>query len=252
MRKTLFLLMVLIILANVHLVKAEPVLLPSTVYSKAKLQIFSEQDGELVQILNVGDTFNKGDVVALIEGSLEREQLTLLDKQERNMRTKISEYQRIIDGYESLIKSNSVSKEQRAHRYIDLLDARYELILIEREIARLQYILSKKEVRAPFDGVVLARNLKLRELAIAGNPLITILDPSSLHVLAYIPRDLVNSLNFQEARAIEDNTKIEITFDYILPSIDPRSNTIEASFHIISNDVMLGQGLKIEIPKKLK
>ncbi|NOU51402.1 HlyD family efflux transporter periplasmic adaptor subunit [Pseudoalteromonas sp. JBTF-M23] len=241
----------LLVLQYASWANAEEALLPGTVYSKTKLQLSAEQSGQLNFILDVGETFQKGDAIARIDNSYEQKQLVQLSIQQQNIKAKIAEHQQIIDGYESLLQSNSVSGEQRAQKHIDLLNSRHELNLIEQEIVRLTHILDKKTINAPYPGVVLQRDVKTFEVVQAGDTLVTVFDPRALYVLVHVPHHLYRTLDLQQAGVAEENSQLQLAFDYLVPEVDVRSSTVEVSFKVTGIGVLLGQALQIKIPKKL-
>lgn len=61
------------------------------------------------------------------------------------------------------------------------------------KLAELQ--LERTEVKAPFDGVILARNLEVGELAAAGGPVMRIGKLESLDLVVYLPEDQYGKVN---------------------------------------------------------
>ena len=90
--------------------------------------------------------------------------------------------------------------------------------------------LSYSEIRSPIDGVVAERPLYQGETAVAGTPLITIIDASQVIAKAHIPQEQAAKLKVGNPAALtvpgEDQTfpgKIIV----VSPAVDPNSTTVE-------------------------
>src|SRR5262249_17173738 len=90
--------------------------------------------------------------------------------------------------------------------------------------------LSYSEIRSPIDGVVTDRPLYVGDLATANQPILTVMDTSSLVVKAHIPQSEAVLLKVGDSAAIkisniEEPVKGHVSL--VSPALDPGSTTIE-------------------------
>ena len=125
------------------------------------------------------------------------------------------------------------TREQSASK-LEQLQASLEQAVAAVDIARVN--LERTQVRASVDGWVTNFDLRPGAYAIAGKPLLAVLDQSSLHVLGYfeetkIPRIAVGDR--VHVRLIGDTRELEGHVDSIAAGIDDRERT--ASSNLLAN-----------------
>jgi len=81
-----------------------------------------------------------------------------------------------------------------AQKKSELVRAVAEVALAEAALARADYDLRNAVIRAPFDGVVIARSAQPGEYISVGNPVATMLDITRLEIEADMPVELVAGL----------------------------------------------------------
>ncbi|WP_445945875.1 efflux RND transporter periplasmic adaptor subunit [Shewanella sp.] len=226
------------------------IVLPSSVYSKTKLQLLSEQSGSLVYIMSAGQSFRKGDIIAQIDSEYENRQLAQLNDEYNIKKEKIAEFQRMFNVYKKLVVNKSVTEESIVQKNIELLNAGIELNQLKQEILKFEFILDKKTIKAPYDGVVLKKKVVLHEVVNLGDPLLTIYSPKQLFVQVRIPYSMYNMLDLDKASILKNNN-LQLSFDYSIPELDVSSSTVETSYKVTGKGLLLGQSLEITIPKKL-
>jgi len=90
--------------------------------------------------------------------------------------------------------------------------------------------LSYSEIRSPIDGVITDRPLYVGDLATANQPVLTVMDTSSLVAKAHIPQTQAAQLKIGDAAEIKVNgldepAKAHVSL--VSPALDPGSTTIE-------------------------
>lgn len=231
---------------------AKDIVLSGTVYSESKLTLSAEQSGQLIFVADVGSEFKKGDAIARIDNQYEQQQLSQLKLEQQNLKEKIVENKRIIDSYASLTLENFVSKEQQIQKKVELLNSQYELNRTEQNLLKLRYVLNKKNVVAPYDGVILTRLVRPHEVVQAGEPLVTILNPKALSLEVRVPLNSYESLNLKQVDLLEAAPGISVTLDSVIPEVDMRSSTIKVLYTLKGGGVLIGQSLKVKIQEKVK
>ena len=115
--------------------------------------------------------------------------------------------------------------------------------------------LSYSEIRSPIDGVVTDRPLYVGDLAMANQPILTVMDTSSLVAKAHIPQPAAVLLKVGDAANLkipntDEPVKGRVTL--VSPALDPGSTTIEVWIEIEkpSSIVKPGMTASLEITAK--
>src|SRR5207248_1761316 len=90
--------------------------------------------------------------------------------------------------------------------------------------------LSYSEIRSPIDGVVTDRPLYPGEMAVAGTPLITVMDISQVIARAHIPQDRAALLKVGDKATITipgAEKPVDGRVTIVSPALDPNSTTVE-------------------------
>jgi HlyD family secretion protein len=90
--------------------------------------------------------------------------------------------------------------------------------------------LSYSEIRSPIDGVVTDRPLYVGDLAVANQPILTIMDISALVAKAHIPQSDAAQMKVGDAAQIKfegEQEPVEARVTLVSPALDPGSTTVE-------------------------
>jgi HlyD family secretion protein len=89
--------------------------------------------------------------------------------------------------------------------------------------------LSYSEIRSPIDGVVTDRPLYVGDLAVANQPILTVMDVSALVAKAHIPQIDAAQLKVGEAAEIKIDGQDSVAgrISLVSPALDPGSTTVE-------------------------
>jgi HlyD family secretion protein len=89
--------------------------------------------------------------------------------------------------------------------------------------------LSYSEIRSPIDGVVTDRPLYVGDLAVANQPILTVMDVSALVAKAHIPQIDAAQLKVSDAAKIKIDSEdsVEGHVSLVSPALDPGSTTVE-------------------------
>lgn len=110
--------------------------------------------------------------------------------------------------------------------------------------------LSYSEIRSPIDGVVTDRPLYVGDLATANQPILTVMDTSSLVAKAHIPQSEVILLkvgNLAEIKVADVEEAIKGRVSLISPALDPGSTTIEVWVEARKSNPALKPGMSVSM-----
>ena len=160
-------------------------------------EVSSETSGLIMRQHAVeGALVKAGDPLVELNTDLIRKDMDIKEKQRAQANADLEKVARTMQRLENLLQTNSASRQAYD-------DARYEhqslmkrRETVDEELSRLQIQLEKSTVRAPFDGVVLAKLREQGEWVNPGTPVAHIASTSDLVVKVAIPEKL---MQFQTA-----------------------------------------------------
>lgn len=115
--------------------------------------------------------------------------------------------------------------------------------------------LSYSEIRSPIDGVVTDRPLFVGDVAGANQPILTVMDVSTLVAKAHIPQSQAVQLKVGDAAEIAVagvDEPIKARVSLVSPALDPGSTTVEVWVQTRSADQRLKPGMTVNIEATAK
>ena len=120
---------------------------------------------------------------------------------------------------------------------------------------RLKTRLGKAVVRAPFDGIVLAKRTEVGEWVRAGDPVAVVLDLSSIHVRLDLPERYLPRLRRKETVEVRADSLPAKTFSgrifSILPEADLEARTVPIKVEVANAKGMLIAGMFFRVSLQL-
>ncbi len=206
----------------------------TTIASDADAPVVAKVGGEVVQLLvEEGDRVVAGQVLAELDG--ERLRLEMLSAK-ANLDQVRGEYSR----YKDLAARGLVSEAMfESLRYdLEALEATYEL-------ARLNYGYSK--IRAPIDGIVSSRFVKIGQSIDMSDEAFRITDGSELLAYLQIPQAELGKFSAGQSATLTvdamPNSTYAATIARISPTIDMRNGTFRATAFIDNDSGELAPGM---------
>jgi RND family efflux transporter MFP subunit len=182
---------------------AGTVTVSGTVVSRETARVASRVQGNIVQILvQAGDEVRKGQLLLVLDSREMKERVlqarAALDSARADLTTAERDYNR----YESLLEKESISQKT-----FDEAKAGYEMARASQERAQsaldeAKTFQSYTKVTAPFDGIVSRREVNVGDQASPGRPLLTVIVPKDL--------ELVASAGEQYARYLKEGTPVTV------------------------------------------
>ena len=222
---------------------------PAIIYAKQKVDVATEQGGRLTYVLHQGKSFKKGDMLLTIDSKFEQQQLVFLRMQQKNQMEKIALQKSLIDDYKNLVRKKIMADENLKQHLMALYDSNVALDLLAQNIHRLEFVIAKKSIVAPFDGVVTANHTLAHEVVRVSQPLLTILNPASLYVRAKVPAAIIAQLDWQLVFESVDGKHHWLKPDYLMAEIDNQSNTVEVSYRADVARHISGQHITLHFNK---
>jgi RND family efflux transporter MFP subunit len=219
------------------------------VLSREDAAIASELDGRLVWIAEIGERIARGDVVAQIDTHLIE-----LEKRDREaeiaaLRANLDWLQRQTRRLEELATANNT-----AHSELDETRARY--LVLQQELAQAQvgldrtdYDLARATIRAPFDGLVVSREMSAGEYAEVGRPLLRFVNTDAAEISVTAPLRLARFNQAGDVVQISNGESVsEATIRSLIAVGDLRSHMMELRLTPSTNNWLIGEAITVELP----
>ena len=219
------------------------------IVSREDAAIASELDGRLEWIAEVGDRFEQGDTIARLDQHLIELELREREAGIEALKANLDWLQRQTNRLDELATRNNT-----AHSELDETRARYlvlqqELTQAEVSLERTRYNLERSTVRAPFDGVVVSRNMAAGEYATEGTPLLRLVNTRALEVSVTAPLRLAR---FNQAgdsvQLTNGDTVAEARIRSLVEVGDLRSHMMELRLTPTTSDWLIGEAVTVALP----
>jgi RND family efflux transporter MFP subunit len=157
--------------------------------------IFARTSGYLRNwYVDIGQHVKKGQLLAEIDAPETDDQLRQARADEQTARANYTLAKTTSDRWASMLKNNSVSRQEADEKSGDLLAKQATLNASQANVSRLAQLASFQRVFAPFDGVVTVRNTDVGQLIDAGSAsasreLFHIQDATTLRVFVDVPQN---------------------------------------------------------------
>ncbi len=228
------------------------VAVPGTIYSRNDVQLTAGVAGQLVMVAEPGTVVQAGEAVARIDREpllLQRaEQEVLLERAEINIRQLNSQLRRQRELAGSSLVSEFELEQTEADRDLAVSDAK----LTKVRLRQIDDQIRRADVRAPFTGVVTARERRAGEDVARGETLAQMTDVRNMEVRAFVPlKHLPRTVVGDAIEVFATDTQYSGTIRALVPTGDIRSQTFEARIDLpgaASDSWTVGQLVSVGIP----
>ena len=237
-------------IAQVKATKIAPqVTYPGTVVSRNDSRLAADFEGRVEWVAEVGTIVKQNDVVARLDNHMAAMQLES-DKANVARLTAVLQFDRgNATRMQELLERKFMSKAA-ADQAVSTRDSN-EAALKQAEAAlkRSKYQFEHAEIRAPFDGRVVARLINAGEYASAGKDVVRLVDLAQIEISTRIP---IASMQFlkEGAHVTADvqGKPVETTVRVIVPVGDEQSRTVEVRLSLAAGSAFVGDAAKVMIP----
>jgi RND family efflux transporter MFP subunit len=218
--------------------------------------------------VQVGDHVKKGDILVVVstdrlQSETDRNLAVVEQKQamvviaEAELEKLIQEQQRI----DNLRESSAYSQKRRddvvqdvAMKRGSLANRNAELAQAVEQLNRANIDLRDAAVRAPYDGVVTAKNTEVGSYVGVGSPVVMLINQNTLEIEVQVPTNRLGGLQRGEALqiALDDGTRHEAVIRAVVPEENPLTRTravrLTPDFGDVHKQPALNQSVTVSIP----
>ena len=223
--------------------------LPGTVISRNDAQMSAEVPGQLLFVAEVGTPVAQGEVVARMDDTyltLQRNEYRGIVAGERSRREFLEKEAKRL---RQLAAENVAARNQLDQTESELEAAISELEVAGARLSQIEVQLAKTRIRAPFPGIVTERLQNPGEYTGAGDPVVRLIQPDKLEVVARAP---LASLNY-----VGEGTELTVRSDYargqgtvrtLVPFSDGRSHLFEIRVGVPPTPWRVGESVRLAVP----
>lgn len=210
----------------------------ATVESEAQADVMPQTSGRVLKVFkDDGDMVRKGEVLAILDN-------VSLDANAQRAQAELSKQEAETEKLRSLYDRGAISKKE-------LADAEYVLASAKTSATEASRSFGETKLRAPFDGVIAAREIRVGETAGSGARAFQVVDLNRLRVVASLPeRDMgkvilgqsVTLISAYDAERTSKGTVVRLS-----PVIDATSGTFRVTVDLDSDQTTLRPGQFVEV-----
>ncbi len=177
-----------------------------TIVSRQDALLSAEVEGRLISVADVGTRVEAGDVIARIEDV----SLTLRAQELAAEVTRAEARLRFLEGelvrLERLAETNLAAVSQLDQTRSERDVAASDLVVVNSRLSQAEDQLSRTRMTAPFPGLVVERRAQAGERVAVGNPVVRLVNPDNLEVVARAPLNYYRYVRAGDELAVNTGT----------------------------------------------
>ena len=226
---------------------------PGSVVSMSDSEIAAATPGPIVWTAEVGDEVAKGDVIARIDPADAAASRDEARADVGRLAARAEQLSRLVERYEGLGEDGGESEatidELRANRDA----ARHDLARARVALRRAETALERTEVKAPFAGRVVARQIDVGEYVNPGAPIVRLVNTEELEVAARAADSLLASVAPGDVIAVKNGDQtVDASVRAVVPVGDQTNRTLEVRIGLPKTDWRVGAAVEVRLPRTAK
>ncbi len=228
-----------------------------TLYYDRNSNLASEVSGVVNALYaKEGQAVKKGDVLlklesAILEAKIKAEKATL-----DAMLFEQTKQKKDLERSTVLLKRKSLSQSSYDTTFYTLEALNSKIDSQKAQLDSMMIELQKKTIVAPFDAIVVKRDVDIGEWVAVGSSVFTIVDPKSIEARINIPSRLLDTLSKKQKFEAKINDKsVEVMLKSIIPLANSASRTFPVRLSVEPGDTLIeGMRIDVKVPtlKKIK
>lgn len=219
-----------------------------TVLSRADAFLSAEVEGRLLEIAEVGERFEAGDVLARIEDTQLQLRAQELEAEISSVEARLKFLDAELERYQRLAESNLASRTQIDQTRSERDVAQSGLSVARSRLAQVTDQIERTRIRAPFPGVVAQRLVQAGERVATGTQVMRIYNPNDLEVVARAPLSFYRYLQPGDELAVRVNDEvIAAPLRTLVSQGTEQSHVFELRLNL-DERLPVGQAVRVTIP----
>ena len=228
--------------------------LPGTVKSRHRSVIGSETNGIIVALhVREGDAVAKGASLAQLRTDRLEQRFKAAQSGLDAIIAKRELTRRSLDRARELFDNQSMSEQQLDELNYELLGLRAEEQRLTAEMAEIALSIEHSHIRAPFDGVIVARHTDIGEWREEGDPIVELISVNDLEVDVAVPEiyfgDLPGISTAEVAFRSVSDQRFVLELSALVPVVVPGSRSLSVRLRVPAKlqDLALTDGMLADV-----
>ena len=219
------------------------------VTSRNDAQLASEAEGRLTKVVEEGTKVKQGEVIARIDDSLLKIAFSEAETAVSQIQVRLDFLDREVERLRSLARQNNAARTQLDETESDRDGTLSQLAAARARLMTAQERLDRAVLRAPFDGVVVARLKRVGEWVGRGEVVIEMVDPAALEIEAAAPLRLGPFLKVGQSVAVEiDDRVVDVRLRQIVNVAQGPSHLLPIKLALAGQGFYAGQPVRLALP----
>lgn len=215
------------------------------------------QNSGLIQKVNfkVGQSINAGETLVKVDTEVLEAQidsananLNIAIKQEENSS---KDYER----YKKLLETKSITQKEFDDALLKSKESSSNVTALKAKLKELKIQKEKKDIKAPFNGVIVKKDVEIGQWVNAGSSIATLVNTAEVSFMFNVPLNVANALKVGDIYDVSINNKIiKAKIDAVIPNGDKLTRTFPVKFVATIKDdfVYEGQEVTVKLSKNAK
>jgi len=216
----------------------------------------SQTNGAVVSVnFETGDKLRKGDVLLEVDSKVLDAQISSLKASLNISKINLENATRDYNRYKELIEQKSISQKVYDDSFFKYSSAKQDLNMAQAKLNEQLINKEKKSIKAPYDAVVVDKNIEVSEWASAGKTVATIVSTNEVDMMFNLPTSYIFKLDKNDSYDIQlKGQKIKSKLYASIAKGDKRTRTFPVKFKAKVNSEFLYDGMevKINLPRSKK
>ncbi|MBF0274629.1 MAG: efflux RND transporter periplasmic adaptor subunit [Nitrospinae bacterium] len=222
-----------------------------TVYFNQLSNVASATNGLVEEVLfEEGESVKKDDVLVRIEHEKLDANISADQSALRGTISDLTRERKNLSRYEKLLKQKSISRTQYDQTYYLVQKLRQSVKTLESQIKAKKIERDEKEIKAPFNGIIVKKTTERGEWVSTGKNVATIVNTKRIDAVFNVPQRFLKQLQVgDEIKVYIENKEFLGKVDAIIPQGDMSTRTFPLKIRI-STDEELYEGMQCTIKLK--
>ncbi len=222
-----------------------------------KKSTLASQSSGLVKTVTfeVGDAIKKGKILIKIDSELLDAKIKSSMANLEISNIKLKNANKDFLRYKRLIETKSITAQEYDTSLLEFNSAEQNVISLKAQLKELKIQKAQKVVYAPFDGIIVEKNINIGEWASEGKSIATLVNTASIEIIFNLPANLVSGLKSKKIYEIKiANTILKAKFHSAIPKGDKLTRTFPVKFkaNVKNMFVFDGQEASVNLAKNAK
>lgn len=222
-----------------------------SLYYDTNSELASQSSGAVSEIfVRESQEVKKGAILVKLDSSILEANIKAKKAMLDSYLAEFTKQQKDLQRADALIEKNSIAQSAHDKTYYTLEALKAEIESKRAELLSMNIQLSKMSIKAPYDAIVVKRNVDIGEWVSEGSSVLNIVDPKSIEAIVNVPTQLLGILKEgQRLQAKIDANDVEASIKSIVPLADKASRTFPLKLSFDSRENLIeGMRIDVEVP----